>query len=363
MSDAEWEAALARIAGPPSPAALFDEVAEFVARYVVLPVNALYAVVLWAAHAHLLDAFDSTPRLAFLSPEPQCGKTRAQEVLETLVPNPLRTSTVTTAVLFRLIDSDERPVVFCDEVDTLWSSRGSNGQYEELRALINAGHRRGNGAARMVGEGSKMRAHKFATFAPVCLAGLGKLPATIADRSITVRMKRRRRDERVEPWRFSSCEPEGHGLRGLLAAWAEDGAEHVRDVRPKLIEQVTDRAWECWEPLLQIAEAVGGDWPELARIACLSLTVEDPSASTGQRLLGDLRAVWPSGESRAATSLLLDRLHRLDDAPWGSDPVLTAKRLATLLKRYDVNPYRTNIERGYEIAALLDAWERYLPNP
>ena len=46
------------------------------------------AFVLWAAHAHVADAFESTPRLALLSPEPGSGKTRAQEVLELLVPRP-----------------------------------------------------------------------------------------------------------------------------------------------------------------------------------------------------------------------------------------------------------------------------------
>jgi hypothetical protein len=364
MSDDEFNAAWVRIAGPASPATLFDEVAEFIGTYVIVPVNGLHAMTLWAAHCHLLDAFDSTPRLAFLSVEPGCGKTRAQEVLETLVPNPLRTSTVTTAVLFRLIDSGARPVVFIDEVDSIWpTNKGNrNNQNEELRALVNSGHRRGNGAARMIGEGTKMRAHTFATFAPVCLSGLGTLPGTVADRSIQLLMKRRRRDEPVSPWRFRSCEPEGHRLRDLLAEWAADRADQVADLRPTAVEGVSDRAWESWEPLLQVADAVGGEWPELARIACLSLTANEPGPVTaGLRLLTDLRTVWPVGKSFVATADLLARLYRLEDAPWGTEPALSSKRLASLLRRYDVASRRTASERGYELADLLDPWERYLP--
>ena len=59
-------------------AALLDEIERFHRRFNVFPTEAAYvAVALWDAHAHLLDCFDSTPRLAFLSPEPGSGKTRA----------------------------------------------------------------------------------------------------------------------------------------------------------------------------------------------------------------------------------------------------------------------------------------------
>lgn len=53
---------------PIDGAALLNEVEAFHRRFNVFPREAAYvAVTLWDAHAHLLDAFDSTPRLAFLS--------------------------------------------------------------------------------------------------------------------------------------------------------------------------------------------------------------------------------------------------------------------------------------------------------
>ncbi|MGV9255752.1 DUF3631 domain-containing protein, partial [Streptomyces sp. NPDC003697] len=52
-------------------AVLLDEVEAFHRRFNIFPLDAAYvAVTLWDAHAHLLDCFDSTPRLAILSPEP-----------------------------------------------------------------------------------------------------------------------------------------------------------------------------------------------------------------------------------------------------------------------------------------------------
>lgn len=55
-----------------APAALLEDVEHFVSRFVAYPSEACrVATVLWAAHAHAVDRFESTPRLASsrLSPE------------------------------------------------------------------------------------------------------------------------------------------------------------------------------------------------------------------------------------------------------------------------------------------------------
>ena len=48
--------------------------------------HALVAATLWAVHTHALAAFESTPKLALLSPEQESGKTRVLELLELVVP-------------------------------------------------------------------------------------------------------------------------------------------------------------------------------------------------------------------------------------------------------------------------------------
>jgi hypothetical protein len=59
-------------------AELLDHVYAFLRRFVVYPdQQACVAHTLWIAHTHLMSAWDTTPRLAFLSPEPASGKTRA----------------------------------------------------------------------------------------------------------------------------------------------------------------------------------------------------------------------------------------------------------------------------------------------
>jgi len=59
---------------------LFQKVEGFLGRFVCYPSeHAHVAHVLWVAHANCMDAWESTPRLAALSPEPESGKTRLIE--------------------------------------------------------------------------------------------------------------------------------------------------------------------------------------------------------------------------------------------------------------------------------------------
>lgn len=75
-----------------------DHVHAFIGRFVSYPSpEAQTAHALWIAHAHLMEHWDSTPRLAFLSPEPGSGKSRALEVTALLVPRPVETVNATPA--------------------------------------------------------------------------------------------------------------------------------------------------------------------------------------------------------------------------------------------------------------------------
>jgi hypothetical protein len=153
--------------------ALLDEVEAFHRRFNVFPTEAAYvAVTLWDAHAHLLDCFDSTPRLAFLSPEPGSGKSRALEIVETLVPQPMVAVNASAAALFRAVSGTEgRPTILFDEIDTVFGPKA--GDNEELRGFLNAGHRRSGVTYRCVGDGSNQSVQPFPSYCAVAMAGLG----------------------------------------------------------------------------------------------------------------------------------------------------------------------------------------------
>ncbi|MFI9747983.1 DUF3631 domain-containing protein [Streptomyces sp. NPDC052494] len=363
---------------PIDGAALLNEVEAFHRRFNVFPREAAYvAVALWDAHAHLLDAFDSTPRLAFLSPEPGSGKSRALEVVETLVPRPMLAVNARAAALFRSVsDPAGRPTILFDEIDTVFGPKA--GDNEELRGFLNAGHRRSGVTYRCVGDGGNQTVVEFPSYTSVAVAGLGYLPDTITTRSVIIRMRRRARNEHVEPFRARLHEAEGNKLRDRLAQWADQVREDVAGRWPQMPEGVTDRPADVWEPLIAVADAAGGQWPERARAACVELvnaSRADDKGSLGIRLLTDLRDHVMAGIDRMPTVAVLDRLCALDEAPWAdmSGRPLDSRMLAKMLGEYmtgDNTPIKArNIKtagtvlKGYYALDLHDAWQRYCPPP
>ncbi|MFP1627338.1 DUF3631 domain-containing protein [Streptomyces sp. 5K101] len=359
-------------------AALLDEVEAFHRRFNIFPREAAYvAVVLWDAHAHLLDSFDSTPRIAFLSPEPGSGKSRALEIVETLVPNRMVAAQASVSAMFRSVSSvEKRPTILYDEIDTVFGPKA--GDNEPLRGFLNAGHRKGVGMWRCVGDGANQTVQEFPTYCAVAMAGLGSLPDTILSRSVIIRMRKRAPNEKVEPYRQRIHEQQGNALRDRLAAWADSVRDKVAGAWPAMPDGVTDRPADVWEPLLSVADAAGGDWPARARAACVELVTaaqDNDEASLGVRLLTDLRDVVFCGADRMPTAVILECLLAMDDAPWGDldDKPLNSRTLSKLLGQY-VTPANKPIKprgirtasgtpKGYYAEDLTDAWTRYCPPP
>jgi Protein of unknown function (DUF3631) len=349
-------------------AALLEDVQRFLTRFVIYPSeHAHVAHVLWIAHAHLMGAWESTPRLAFLSPEPASGKTRSMEVSELLVPDPVAAVNVTPAYLFRKVGGEDGPpTILFDEIDTVFGAKAK--EHEELRALLNSGHRRGAVAGRCVVRGATVATEEISSYSAVALAGLGWLPDTILSRSVIVGMRRRAPDERIEPFRRRVHAPIGEGLRRRLAGWAATILDEATEARPEMPEGVEDRAADMWEPLLTVADIAGGDWPTRARKAAKELVkvAQEIEPSLNIRLLSDLRLIFV-GEEALSTKQVLAELHALEDAPWKDlkGKPLSDNQLARRLRQYGVKSRNVRVgdrvPKGYDTADLVDVWRRYLP--
>jgi Protein of unknown function (DUF3631) len=350
-------------------AELLDEVRAFLQSYVVFPgAHAAVAVALWAAHTHLVGEFESTPRLALLSPEKQCGKSRTLELLELLCAGAETLSDASPAYLYRRIGAGSVTVLL-DEADAIWKRGKADESAEALRSIVNAGHRRSATVGRVEMNGQSAKLVRFKVYAPAAIAGIGNLPDTILDRAVVIRMRRRAPDERIRDYRERTTRPEGESLRDSLAEWAQEAADRVGDPWPVMPQGVTDRPADVWEPLLMIADLAGGDWPKLAAEACTAFVTgaRDDTSSTGTRLLGDLRDVFASAD-QLFTQTILDKLHALAESPWADysyGKPFSARDLAELLKEHQVKSRQIRIgedsRKGYRRADLEDVWARYLP--
>ncbi len=199
--------------------AAMKAVYDFLGRFVAYPSEASrVAHALWIMHTYLMEEWDATPRLAFLSAEPGSGKTRALEITELLVPNPVQAVNVSPAYLFRKVGAEQAPTILFDEIDTVFGPKAK--ENEEIRGLLNAGHRRGAVAGRCVIRGKAVETEEIAAYCAVALAGLGWLPETLLSRSIIIRMRRRHAGEKVEAYRRRLHAPEGDRVREKIELWA-----------------------------------------------------------------------------------------------------------------------------------------------
>ena len=350
---------------------------SMLARYVAWPSpESCDAVTLWAAHTWSSEACESTPRLVFRSAEKQSGKTRAQEVLECIVRDPLATANATVAAVFRSLQS-RTPTIMLDEYDTIFGTKTARENAEDLRGLLNAGHRRNRPVLRCVGPQSEVR--EFPSFAPVCLAGIKGLPDTIEDRSIIIDMRRRAPGEHVASYRSMLAWDEAQPIRDLFESWRSRWVDKwINEVtrQPWYPPGIVDRRADCWESLLLVGEWAGDGWADRARQAATYFATIDNIASdqsVGITLLVDIAEVWPSGQDNVFTKDLVSRLGALDESPWGewwldSDgrPTTGApNRLARELKHYGIRSSTVRVGsetgKGYRRDKFEDAWARYTP--
>lgn len=354
---------------PPPPidgAALLEDVRVFVRRYVVLGDAQADAVALWTVHTHAFDAAECTPYLNIRSPEKQSGKTRLQEVLETLVARPWRTSGTSRAALMRRVNA-QCPTLLLDETDAAF--KGDKEYSEALRGMLNAGYRRG-GTYTVCDTGKGNAVCDFNVFCPKAIAGVGDLPDTVRDRSIPIDMKRKTPTEHAERFRARKAPGQAAPLRGRIAQWAAGYVAALRDVEPQIPDALSDRAADVWEPLFAIADTCGGDWPERARKSASTLSAGEPSedASIGVRLLADIQDVFKEKDTdRLFSADLVAALNAIEESLWGDwyGKPMGPQTLAKMLRPYKIKPNQVRIgdesRKGYDLAWFEDAFACYIP--
>jgi len=346
---------------------LLDDIVAYTKRFVVLADDAYHdTLALWVLHTHVIDVLPATARLALLSPEPGSGKTRLLEILQLLVLNPILAANASPAAVFRMVSSDKKPTLLLDESDT-YLMPGSPGYRDDLRGVIDAGYRPGSHVIRC--EPPTMKERMFETFGAVAIAGLGRLPPTILQRSIVFPMHTRRSDEPVKAFRWRIEEQVTEPLRERLTVWADENVSRVADLLSGTplcgLEGLTDRQAEIWEPLVAIGDLACEDWGVRSRSAATLVTrsgsQHDPTL--GIQLLTDVRNVV-NGHDRMSSTDLVGALNAIEESPWGGWP-LDSRGLARKLKPYGIRPAQIRIGertmKGYRMTEFVDAWGRYLP--
>jgi hypothetical protein len=187
--------------------------------------------------------------------------------------------------------------------------------------------------------------------------------------------KRGRHDRRAAPDRADHLDV----LARKAVRWAEDNAERIGAADPAMPGGIINREADNWRPLLAIADAADGGWPQRARKAASAAhtAAADHEASRLELLLGDLRNTFDArrvarppfdNPDEIPSKDLVEHLVGVEGRPWcemgRSRKPMTQNRLARMLKPLGITPGNVGPEdarvRGYERDRFKEAFDRYL---
>jgi putative DNA primase/helicase len=384
---------------------LIQDLVELYRKHVVLDDSNLLTVVLWGLLTFFADSdkIDTMPILTITSPEKRCGKTRLQSVLEWIVYRPLSASNISGAAVYRTVEI-YGPTLLLDEVDTFIKDD------EQLLGIFNSGHTRQKAFVIRTNP-ITMEPERFSVWCPKSFALIGRLPGTLLDRSIEIRLDRKKRVDKVSPLRDTPLEKRLEFQRKILR-WVADYGNQLEPLDPSTIQQLNDRAADNWVPLLQVAELAGQVWFDNAKKAMIALNPQESDPETeahnenlATAVLNRLRRIFynfvqvpvrdlAEAKARAAgkseeeieaagkdatqnvsptddlfipTSDLLVKLNADKEAPWadwhkGTVEGLSAEKLSRILRPYKVKSVRLRRAQpmGYKFGILRPVFERYL---
>jgi putative DNA primase/helicase len=233
-------------------------------------------------------------------------------------------------------------------------------------AILNSGHHR-DGASVLRCDGENNEPKSFSTWSAVVVGSIGSLSSTLESRSIVIDIFRKRRDEKVA--RVHPADRQRlRELANRAALWAKDHREGLSNAAPELPDCLYNRDQDNWRPLIAIADAAGGHWPQTVRRVAIGMNGRNEDPSEGVMLLADIRRIFNGKNSdRLTTENLLIALCADAERPWceyDRGGRITTRQLAGLLKMFGIRSSSVRIgdktPKGYKRARFEDAFGRYL---
>jgi Protein of unknown function (DUF3631) len=344
-----------------SVGAMLNETVGVINRYMALPPLAAEGIALWITFTHTFSAHEFSPRLAILSPVPECGKTTLMKILGHLCPRSILISNISPAATYRItneFEPDEPPTLLLDEGGTYLENN------EAFRGILNSGHSKdGATVIRSGGKEDKYKSERHSTWNPIAIAKIGRLPPEWASRSIIIHLKRKRREEQKARWRIGDV-PELEAIAARMAKWAAPALKKLKDPDPFMPEMLNNRAADNWRPLFAIADMAGGRWGEISRTAALALSGNE-DAAPGEILLAAIHAAFVTEKKERFSSEQLCKALKFGD--YEQFRSIGQTQLANKLRPFDISSRSVRIDgkpiKGYKLEQFEDAFARYLLIP
>jgi hypothetical protein len=357
---------------PATPLQGFDALQSFLRAFLLCDDHQLTILTLWIANTWCFSRFRAIPYLDVRSPEPQCGKSLCLKLLELFCCGPaLVTAAGPSTLLRRLLDRrslsefkknidnshrPQLPITFL--IDDCHHSFGPS-ERQPLVALLNCG-------SDVSSRYSRGRDEYFVA-GPKAFAGNTLLPASLASRCIPIVLRRMKFSDQIKPFFADDLLALTDPLRQWLEDWAAEAGPRLEESRGKPIQlpsALAPRQQQCVEPLLRIANRIGGVWPARAR-AALMAAFDVAQYSDQIQVLRDVRDLFLLNHQpeKLLSRDVLSYLRSLEDRPWNKWGNNSRNHLSNLLRPFGIFSCDIKVEgaslRGYRMKDFQDAWERY----
>ena len=243
---------------PVAPNSLIAELEAFYAARAHLPAGAALVFAYFTVNTWTFELFETVPYLLLESAVPGCGKSTVIRLLESLCCRSRKASSLSEAVMFRLIEA-EAPTLLIDEAETF---DGRSDKSAALRAIANEGYKRGGVVPRCEGDAHEIR--WFHVYGPKVFAAINGLTGALLDRCLVIHMEKAPRGSVRRSTRQRTLRRDAQHLVVQLEAYALQAAEALRqfdEAEPDsgYWSAVADREDELWGPLLIHARLAGPD--------------------------------------------------------------------------------------------------------
>lgn len=354
---------------PSQPAAsrILDSVAAFISKYLLCDPHQLTILTLWAAYTWSFKSFRAAVYLNVRSPESQSGKSTCLMLLKELASNPSFATGVAADTFMKYLLTDAHRVdknkfdctIFLDECHHTFGPT----ERQPLLALLNSG----SDVAPCYFSGS----HEYYFFGPKVFAGSTSLPRSLASRCIPVNLRRKKPSDILSCFDTRTARDGAAKLVNDLISWVSRNRsaieEAAQNTPPRIPSSLTPREQACAEPLLHIADLVGGPWPEKVRTAISNIFMV-AEGTMAVELLSDLRSLFygKNNPDYLATKQIVAALRELEHRPWAGWSSNAGKKLGGLLHPLGITSRYVHRKAGVGFRAYFfkhfqDAWERYLP--
>ncbi len=361
------------------PNELINQVTNFYKQYLDCSPEQLDLLSLWTMHTHIIPAAPFSPALNICSRQKHSGKTLCLQLLSLLCDGAwMHTAAAPSLLIHQLTDGDEPfgGTLLLDDCDATFGKTRMN---IKLQGLFTARFQQdARFTVRVKDDGEYIFDHSLVFF-PAAFAGNGCLHPSLAERSIQISLEPKKSGSSCQPFRFYTVQNSARSLWQSLSDWGDANHERFGKIAPYKEDQfppeLSWRARDCAEPLLHVADFIGGNWPHRARQALVNAfalaAFEDFYNS--KQVLSDIRdAFAEKGNPEWISSTdLLQYLHTMDDRlwdEWTKGKPMHSKSLSHLLEPFGIRPrnHRTGpktIPKGYYRGDLEPVWQRHLPEP